>query len=95
MIKIIRITILISSFHALGSEAYGIVSNILTYVATSKPTLCIGEVLCWIHDTTGFHWYTTIICSTIVFRFMFMGQAHITSKKVIFSLIQVVSAVYS
>jgi len=65
-----------------GSEAYGIVSNILTYVATSKPTLCIGEALCWIHDTTGFHWYTTIICSTIVFRFMFMGQAHITSKKV-------------
>jgi len=65
-----------------GNEAYGIVSNILTYVATSRPTLYIGEVLCWIHDITGFHWYSTIICSTILFRFMLMGQAHITSRKV-------------
>ena len=51
-------------------------------IATSKMTLCIGEGLCWIHDITGLDWYASIIFSTVICRYILIGQAHVTSRKV-------------
>ena len=34
------------------------------------------------HDVSGLDWYAIIILSTMAFRFILMGLAHITSRKV-------------
>ena len=60
----------------------GSFGNLMHSVATSKMTLCIGDGLCWIHDITGLDWYATIILSTVILRYILIGQAHVTSRKV-------------
>ena len=60
----------------------GSFGNFMESVATSKMTLGIGDGLCWIHDITGLDWYATIILSTVIFRYILIGQAHVTSRKV-------------
>ena len=69
-----------------ASDGSNILANIVTYIATCKPTLYMGDTLCRIHDATSLDWYATIILFTMVFRFVMMGQAHITSRKVHFSV---------
>ena len=66
----------------IANDNNGLLANIFETIATSKPTVCIGETLCWMHDVSGLDWYAIIILSTMVFRFIMMGQAHITSRKV-------------
>ena len=65
------------------SSSAGLLDSMIQSVATSRLTLSIGDCFCWIHDVTGLEWYSTIFLTTAIVRYFIMGQAHITSRKVI------------